>query len=585
MALKDKAVSLEGLKAVYDAVDPTTIKSDVADLKSSFSEHSDIISTNLMGIDVQQNLYPGAANWSGIWLNSDPAKMGVSDVEFDGYPTVYSSESWRRYCKNIPVEAGKTYTFEAWIKPDVTASVFIYLQNNSLTTSPATVSPASKQWNNTPANTWKKLSLTFNCTASGNVSPFAHTNTGGFYIAKYNLVEGDSVFSLSTALSEKATTQEVSAVGDYQKYSFSLGTATGQYWNNVITKNISAGDKIRLIFDSYSGNSALNWVRIDGQKSDNTWDSGVVTVTNPTHGAESVAYAPANFVALRVQFARATDESNVTGSVLIATDRELGITNDLLGMDVHRVFHIEKDGSGDFTSFVEGINAACQHMDSIVYVGAGEYDLLDELGSDYISNPSSDKKGLVLKNRVHVICSSQTILKMNNTGTVLEYISPINTGEYGCTLENATIIDNGVRYSIHDDRGWSGDIPYTNKFINCTLIHKNGMYGDCIGGGLGENCCIEIRGCYLEGDTNVERLAYYHGNNNTGITDAKGHIVVADNYFANSGSFWVQKYGASTEMSTALVTNNSFGSAPQVTTDSGAQDNMQMIAWNNEIRT
>ena len=253
----------------------------------------------------------------------------------------------------------------------------------------------------------------------------------------------------------------------------------------------------------------------------------------------------------------------------------------------NKVYYVEKDGSGNFTSFVEAITEACKHMDSVVYVGAGTFDLLDELGSTYVSNASSSQMGLVLKNRVHVICSSQTILEMDYDGALSnakEYLSPINTGDYGCTLENATIIDNNVRYSIHDDRGWAGDIPYTNKFINCTLIHKNGKYGDCIGGGLGENCAIEIRGCYLEGDANIERLAYYHGNNKTGITNAKGRIVVCDNYFANVGSFWVHKYGDSTEMTTAYVSNNSFGSAPQITTGTGAQDNMRMLAWNNEIR-
>ena len=254
----------------------------------------------------------------------------------------------------------------------------------------------------------------------------------------------------------------------------------------------------------------------------------------------------------------------------------------------NHVFYVEKDGSGDFTSFVEAINTACQYMNSIVYVGAGTYDLLDELGDEYISSASSQKNGIVLKNRVHVICSAQTILSMDYDGSLSnakEWLSPINTGVYGCILENATIIDNNVRYSVHDDQGWSGSIQYTNKFINCTLIHKNGMYGDCIGGGLGENCNIEIRGCYLEGDVNVERLAYYHGNNHAGIINAKGNIIVCDNYFANKGAFWINKYGDSTEMTTALVSNNSFGSEPKVVTSANAQDNMRMIAWNNEIRS
>lgn len=579
------------INATTDSV--TALSGEVSDLKSAINDYSDITSANLMGIDVQQNLYSGAADWSGEWLNSDTINIGVSDITFEGYPTVYSSQSWRRYCKNIPVEAGKTYTFECWLKHATAGAAFIYLTNSSLTVNPATVSPASKQFNGTPANTWVKLSITFTCTASGNVSPFAHSGTSAFYIAKYNLVEGDSVFSLDADLSAKATKEDISGIGDYKKYSFALGSSLGSYWNAYIDKDISAGDKIRFIFDNYSGSSALSYVRFEGLKSDNQYEI-IGIIYNPTRNGNVEAYARNNYTKLRVQFSRVTDESNVTGSVLIATTRNLGITNDILSMMTQNIYHVEKDGSGDFTSFVEAINVACQHMDSIVYVGAGVYDLLSELGADYIKSAGSQKKGLVLKNRVRVVCSSQTVLSMDNNQSLYdteqqflaakEYLSPINTGEYGCTLENATIIDSNVRYSIHDDQGWNGSIPYSNKFVNCTLIHKNGMYGDCIGGGLGENCEIEIRGCYLEGDANVQRLAYYHANNHTGVTTAKGNILVADNYFAGVGSFYLHKYGDSTEMTTALVSNNSFGSAPQITTGEGAQDNMRMLEWNNVIR-
>ena len=561
------------------------VREQVGDLQDNLAKHSDILSTNLMGVDVQQNLYPGAADWSGEWSISDRPNIGVSSVLFEGYSTVYSSQPWRRYYKTIPVSAGKTYTFECWINHASQGATFLYLQNTSEEpiTNPATLSKTFAQFNGTPANVWVKLSVTFTCTASGDITPWAYSGAGAFYIAKYTLVEGEKVFSLSDSLASKATQEQISGIGDYQAYTYTIGASLGRWMNHTFSKNVSQGDKVRLVFDSYSGSAVLERLNLYGKKQDTTFEL-FAYIENPKHGDFTEAYAINDYTELRIQYVRVTDESNVTGVSLIATNHALGIANDILAMRETRVFHIEPNGSGDFTTFIDGINEACKYMDSVVYVGAGEYDLLAELGSDYLSNPSSDKKGIVLKNRVHVIGTAQTVLKMNNTGPVLEYISPINTGEHGCTLENITIIDNGVRYSIHDDRGWSGSVPYSNKFINCTLIHKNGMYGDCIGGGLGENCDIEITGCYLEGDSNVERLAYYHGNNHTGVTNAKGHITVNNNYFAGNGSFWVQKYGDSTEMTTALVSNNSMGSAPQVTTGTNAQNNMRIIAWNNEIR-
>lgn len=261
------------------------------------------------------------------------------------------------------------------------------------------------------------------------------------------------------------------------------------------------------------------------------------------------------------------------------------------GIDAEKnTFYVEKDGSGDFTSFVECINYINDNnlFNAVVHVGAGIFDLIDELGNDYINTASSTKMGLVLKNRVHVICSSQTVLEMKYSGTaqnVKEYLSALNAGVYGFTLENARIETENVRYSVHDDLGGAGSTPYTNRYINCTMIHKNGFYSDCIGGGLGENAQIEIRGCYFEGDIGRPRLAYYHGNNNNTVTNAQSRLIICDNYFAQDGTFKMTKYGQSTKVSTAYVSNNSFGSEPEVTTGSVAPyNNVAIVQWNNEIR-
>ena len=588
-AIEDKGEeTLESIPSDY-----TNLSNDVDDLKSAIDEHSSIVSTNLMGIDVQENLYPGAVDWSGEWTASNPSSISLSNELFDGYPVMYYSGTWRKYYKTIPIVSGKTYTFEAWMKHTTAGTAAIYAKDGD-TQNPATLSVSSATYNNIPANVWTKLSLTFSCTASGNITPYIHSRSGNMYFAKYYLCEGNA-FSLKQELNNKATLNDVTGIGDYKKYNFSVATSAGQYWNPVIEKPISIGTKVRMIFDSYSG-SKLSYVRIDGKKSDDSYTNELCKISAPfVKGGYAEFVATENYVSLRVQYGRTETESNVTAAIYLETDSTLGLAHDMLGASMSQVFHVEKDGSGDFTSFVDAINAATQFMDSVVYVGEGTFDLLDELGSEYIKDAGSSKKGPVLKNRVHVYGTARTILKMDNKRSLYdtdaqynaakEYLSPINTGDYGCILEGVRIESTNVRYSIHDDRGWAGNTPYTNKFINCELVHKSGMYGDCIGGGLGENCEIEIRGCYFEGDTGVVRLAYYHANNHTDVTDAQGRLIVADNYFAGVGTFQLHKYGDSTKMSTAYVSNNSFGTAPSVTTATGAQDNMQMIAWNNEVRT
>lgn len=255
------------------------------------------------------------------------------------------------------------------------------------------------------------------------------------------------------------------------------------------------------------------------------------------------------------------------------------------------VFHVEKDGSGDFTSFVEAIQEATKYMDSVVYVGAGEWDIIDEFGSTYMESVTSDPTtwGLVLKNRVHVVGTAKTIITAKYTGTTentRQYFSAFNAGAYGFTLENLEIDADNIRYVMHDDRGNGGQTPYTNRYINVSMKLTHGYYGDtALGGGLGVNGTFEIINCRFEGSPDTHRLAYYHGNNYGGETGAKCKIIVQGCYFADNGSFDVTKYGDSTEMTTAYLSNNSFGSAPQVTSGSYApQDNMQIVAWCNEIR-
>lgn len=565
--------------------------------------HDGIINDNLMGIDPPENLYKGADTWGGSWNATAVANVSSSG-EFHGYPVLYLNGTWQRYFKNIAVESGKTYTFSVWVKAPNTTGIIVYITHSGTAATVATVSPTSKSFNNViTANTWTKLSVTFTCTASGNVSPHVITGYGaGLYIAKYMLCEGTTAFSLMDELNNRATLSDVSGIGDYRKYSFTRPTSeSGDRWNPEIVKAIPQGTKVKIIFDSYSG-QYLTRMRIDGKKSNNTYDDGIASLSNPLHGGEVEFTASTAYTALRVQFTQSTAETGITASVYLAATDELGITNDLLSMNASRVFTVKKDGSGDFTKLVDAVQFACQFMDSVVYIGDGEYDIIDEFGSAYMGAVDSTHNwGMELKNRVHLIGSARTVIKAfnveegnNNFSNIKTYFSVFNAGKYGFTIENLTIIDDSIRYSVHDDLGTAGSTPYHNRYLNCSMTHTNGMYPDCIGAGIGEDGYIEIRGCYFNGDTTrngnpVTRYVYWHGNNNSSVTTAKGRIFLTDNYFCKTGAFHLMRYGYSTTKTIAYMSNNSFGSEPTIMNppnpDTHYEDNMEMVKWNNEIRT
>lgn len=260
------------------------------------------------------------------------------------------------------------------------------------------------------------------------------------------------------------------------------------------------------------------------------------------------------------------------------------------------VYHVEKDGSGDFNKLIDAIEYAEKWMDSVVYIGDGTWDLLSELGSEYVESASNSKRGIYLKNRIHLIGSSRSLITAHYNGSNQQtktWLAPFNSGEYGFTLENITLESSNLRYSVHDERDTSAE-PYTNKYINCNFKtdNSNGGLRQCIGGGLGRDGHIFIRGCIFNSVTADHNSAVsYHNTWYRGGT-GKSFIDIQNSVVKGTGTFRFSWFGDSTEMTQVLCANNSIGSQIQFvqeTTDTSfgvAVDivNMELFAWNNEVR-
>lgn len=259
---------------------------------------------------------------------------------------------------------------------------------------------------------------------------------------------------------------------------------------------------------------------------------------------------------------------------------------------VPMVYHVEKDGSGEYTNLADCIKEATRRKDAVVYVGAGTWDILTELGEDYLSSMSASKNGIVLKNRVHVICSSKAYIKCLYTGTdanVINYLSAFKAGPLGFTLENADIEVANVRYCVHDERNAETD-HYDNYYLNCRMKNTNTISGSrsqCIGGGLGYDGHIVIDGCTFE---NPRRENYgvvsYHNAHGT-ATDSRSLIEVKGCYFYGKNTFRAGYYGNSEVITQCLVHGNSMGAEPYMTQEDPnyTNVNMEIVAWNNEIRS
>lgn len=403
------------------------------------------------------------------------------------------------------------------------------------------------------------------------------------------------------ALLKKETGSLKEDLGDYTTLNLYLDVKdyAGASWNTRINKYIPSGTKIKFLLESYSG-SLFSSARIMAFKSDETYD--VLSPTIKAIGEEIEYTAKGDYVKINIQIIRSGKEDNVSAVVRLITDSQNGITKDIfkLGAKIEensakieenkrRIYHVEKDGSGDFTRLVDAIEEAEKYMGSIVYVGNGTWDIIEELGNEYIENVSYSKRGVYLKNRIHLIFATDSKVTCHYTGdnaTVKTWLSAFNAGKYGFTIENATIESSNCRYCVHDERGKDTD-AYINKYINCNMTHDNtnGGMNQCIGGGLGTNGYIVIDGCTFENLRGLtgQNSVSYHNTAGSG----KSHVEVKNCYFKGNYALRFSWYGNSTEKSTMLACGNSFGVAIKhvAETDTAPYRNTELIEWNNTIRS
>lgn len=274
---------------------------------------------------------------------------------------------------------------------------------------------------------------------------------------------------------------------------------------------------------------------------------------------------------------------------------------EMIKANSNNVYHVKKDGSGDYTSLTKAILKATETKNSKVYVGAGTFNLYDEFiehyGSSFFDTYTRDSiEGIELKNGVELIFSANSFVVFNYLGTnenVHIRFSPFNAklGDY--IIRNLKIVASNCRYCVHDERGGI-DEPYNHQYINCDMKLDNSakpspnvIPRQCIGGGLGkygeilvENCVFESVG--IENTDTSRGIVSWH---NTYGSGGKSYITIKDNYFKGIGTFRFSWYGNSTEKSIAKVYGNHLGSSIVHCAElsSATTINTEVISWNNEI--
>jgi len=267
-------------------------------------------------------------------------------------------------------------------------------------------------------------------------------------------------------------------------------------------------------------------------------------------------------------------------------------------MSVPRVYTVNPNGGADFSSLVDAIFVANQHMDSTVYLQNGVYDLLSDLGSTYVNSVDASNRGVYLKNRIRLVGSGDTLITCLYNGSrelTAKWLAIFNAGEYGFTLENLRLSGKNIRYIVHDERD-SDEDSYINRYINCRMVFDNteNQYSSavqCIGGGLGLHGVIVIDNCYFN-SINEQDVAYpavsYHNSEDVSAKNGQSLIFISNSYFENNNTIRINYYGKSTKITQAQICNNSLGrdvlSGAETSDGSSTNVNVNVTKFGNVIR-
>lgn len=172
--------------------------------------------------------------------------------------------------------------------------------------------------------------------------------------------------------------------------------------------------------------------------------------------------------------------------------------------------------SREYTTLKSVVEEATKYMDSIVYVDAETFDLVEEFGNTYLESYAQEFAcGLFLKNRIHLIFAEGSKVVFNYTGSnsyIHRWFSPFNSGQYGFTLENCRIESTNCRYSVHDERASQSD-AYHNIYKRCSMTHVSDgtdwTTNIAIGGGLGIHGDVLIEDGYFNGGGTID-ISYHN---------------------------------------------------------------------------
>jgi len=249
-------------------------------------------------------------------------------------------------------------------------------------------------------------------------------------------------------------------------------------------------------------------------------------------------------------------------------------------IDIPQTYIVDINGNGDYTSLTKCVKEH-RFENCDIIVRAGTYDLYQEFSDEYgtaFTSGSTVYEGIQVDKHRRFFIDSDAIIKFEYTGSVeniIKYFSPFKFDGIGGEIHGGKIVASNCRYAIHSDVYAYATGKETSLIDGVYVEFNNPARNVIIGGGMGQSSDITVQNCVLKQTADGNPTAIFYHNAETG--QAQGRIRITNNYCDN-GKIYVQSFGESTKITTALVTGNRCTSVSKV---SSSPDNMELLAFNN----
>lgn len=154
-----------------------------------------ICATGADGTPYSPNLIDGTQNFAGGFNYGGACKL--TDETYDGAQVAFTDSPWRSFRMKAKIEAGKTYTFSAWVRNSNVTEIRLLLKAADWPQTPSTAAISNirgQYFEGGDAGVWRRVSSTFDCTASGTAwMAVESTAAGEFRFCGYLLQEGGAV--------------------------------------------------------------------------------------------------------------------------------------------------------------------------------------------------------------------------------------------------------------------------------------------------------------------------------------------------------------------------------------------------------